>query len=1165
MKPIELKIKGLNSFNEEQTIDFEKLTERGLFGIFGPTGSGKSTVLDGITLALYGDIARKSSNYINTNCDSLSLSFKFQISGAHPKVYVVERSFKRDKKSGNPQSDKCKLMDITSGEPVVLADRVKEVTNSCREIIGLSLEDFTRTVVLPQGKFSEFLKLEGKARREMLERLFNLQCYGDDLARKLGSKINREKTEYNVLLGELKGFEDISEEGLKAKEEELKEVQDTLKAENKDLQAIEKAYKETQELWNLTEELSGYRNEEAKLKAKSEEIESYKVKVNLGEAALKVLPYIESYEDTDNNIQISKAKKVKLHSENERLRANLEELQKQWNTWRNKKDEEVPQLKVKEEKIKDALEEQRILESLKGEIKASLEEIAVLEKEEHTALKDIETAEGRVQKGTKIISDIEIEVETLKIQGTFKAKVQQGILLNEKSVDLRALIREEKEKHLNLTSEINRSKKNLSDQQAELKEKSKVLIETEGDLKELLNNNPGKNEDLVSLQKQLMEVKDKWTRYEAAMKVIEDTKGTMVEIQGSLKDKFIEKATLEQSIIELKSSVSKLQVENIAHSLREALKEGEVCPVCGSKDHHLEAVKIAETIDLKELESTLALKESNLKALEMDIARGETNLKSLKDRVEEKNKDIEVLGEDFKKYTVEELENKFNTLSESIISFEGKKEVLEKQIKNLSEEKLVLEGKINTINSLILQEEKQVEELKKDLNKNITAFEIIENEIKLIKDEIKVEDFKAANEEIEAKEAKREKLENDLKRYRKALEDIIAGKEAANKKLNQVRETLVKERSTLSAKEKNKEEKEASIKSKVGSQVSDLQGLLNNVLSNIKSIEEGFDKCDKDKTFLEEEFKKCNEALIEVISKLTDLERRLIEEESALKKVLKEENFATSQQVKDNLISKIQLQQLKELIENHNNAIAKVTGAMESVLKKIHGREIEEGAWISIQEKKAAKEARVKEINEARIRIEEEVNIITKKIEQLKELMEKRTKLEHKLSLLSDLEKLFKGKKFVEFVAAERLKYVSIEASKRLKEISSGNYGLEADENGKFIIRDYKNGGAERDASTLSGGETFLTSLALALALSAEIQLKGTAPLELFFLDEGFGTLDDNLLEVVMSSLERIHNDKLKVGIISHVESIKNRVPVKLMLSPAESGKGGSKVKIERS
>ena len=102
-----------------------------------------------------------------------------------------------------------------------------------------------------------------------------------------------------------------------------------------------------------------------------------------------------------------------------------------------------------------------------------------------------------------------------------------------------------------------------------------------------------------------------------------------------------------------------------------------------------------------------------------------------------------------------------------------------------------------------------------------------------------------------------------------------------------------------------------------------------------------------------------------------------------------------------------------------------------------------------------------------------------------------------------------------------------------------------------------------QDAATLSGGETFLASLALALSLSAEIQLKGTAPLELFFLDEGFGTLDDNLLEVLMSSLEKIHNDKLKIGLISHVESVKQRVPVKLIVTPAKSGICGSTIKIE--
>ena len=216
MKPIKLKIKGLNSFMEEQTIDFEKLTDRGFFGIFGPTGSGKSTILDGITLALYGNVSRKSSNYINTNCDRLNVNFEFQISGAEVKRYVVDREFRR-KNDGSINSGKCKIVDITNGEEV-LADGVKTINKKVEEIIGLNLEDFTRTVVLPQGKFSEFLKLEGKDRRDMLERLFNLEQYGDNLSRKLSSKISGERTENSVLIGQLSGYSDISEDKLKEKE-----------------------------------------------------------------------------------------------------------------------------------------------------------------------------------------------------------------------------------------------------------------------------------------------------------------------------------------------------------------------------------------------------------------------------------------------------------------------------------------------------------------------------------------------------------------------------------------------------------------------------------------------------------------------------------------------------------------------------------------------------------------------------------------------------------------------------------------------------------------------------------------------------------------------------------------------------------------------------------
>jgi exonuclease SbcC len=229
------------------------------------------------------------------------------------------------------------------------------------------------------------------------------------------------------------------------------------------------------------------------------------------------------------------------------------------------------------------------------------------------------------------------------------------------------------------------------------------------------------------------------------------------------------------------------------------------------------------------------------------------------------------------------------------------------------------------------------------------------------------------------------------------------------------------------------------------------------------------------------------------------------------------------------------------------------------------GRSIDEEAWKNIQDGLAAISENLsvkgKEIGAKNQSLKD----MEKSVEAVKELEASRKQVVHKLDLLKDLDKLVQGNAFVEFVAISQLKYIASEASKRLKEITRGRYALETDSTGNFIMRDDFNGGTRRATDTLSGGETFLTSLSLALALSSQIQLKGSAPLEFFFLDEGFGTLDSELLETVMSSLERLHSDRLCVGIISHVDELKNRVPVKLLVTPAKPGTGGSRVQIEYS
>ena len=1163
MRPIKLKIKGLNSFIEEQTIDFCKLSDRGLFGIFGPTGSGKSTILDGITLALYGDVSRKSSNYINTNCDRLNVSFEFQISGAEVKRYLVSREFKRDKKSGNPVSGKCKIVDITNGEEV-LADKVKTVTDKCKEVIGLGLDDFTRTVVLPQGKFSDFLKLEGKPRREMLERLFNLEQYGDNLSRKLAREINKEKTENSVLLGQLMGYEDISEERRKQKEEELNLNINNLNIASEEFELIAKDFKEKAELWDMQLEIKDYKEKEISLIEKSSEINAFKEKIKIAEGANKVNPYVLSYEDTLKNISSTERELSQLKIKCEELDLKKNNLEEEWNKIREIKDNKLPEYKIQEEKIKDAIEDKKALIILENEIKETNNIIEVLLKKKKENEEKLTDCENRLKKGNELLKEKENHRDTLNIDSELKQDVQKGVVITNEYKNILKTIDDYNIKIDSINLVIKKTLEEKEQIKIIFSEKNTLLKASESNLEELIKNCPGNQDDLFIMQESYSELKGKLELYNKAKADISSNQKLIKELEEILKLKKEEFANLDSDIKKIKSDLLEVERENLAHKLREDLKNGDICPVCGSTDHHKENIIHVDIKDVNELENTISTNEELLNNIANNIKDIETKLTLANEKYQEGETTIAKLGEGFSEELVTSLQLKINDLRIKLNDYNLKKEELEKEIKLLREEVNNLNVNFTKIETKLNSDENILIVFEKDKKLIEEKLKVIEEELNYLKDKTKVHDFNVKSEEINKIEKERETVEKTIKSYRNRIEELNNEKEEATKTLTETNQELVKINSVLEEKKKVREENIIKIKSKVNN-IDNIEELLINIQKAIKEIEENFSIIEKKKEEANKSYEECNKEFIATTSKSKELYKRKDNEKEKLDKALKEESFVSIDEVKENILDKTQIEALKVKIDRYNHDLSKVKGAIEGISKKIGDRELTSEQWIKIQEEKKEKEVKVKELNEIKIKTEEELKIIETKIIELKDLLKQKEELDHKLALLSDLDKLFKGKKFVEFVATTRLKYVSLEASKKLREITNGNYGLEVDEDGRFIIRDYKNGGAGRDASTLSGGETFLASLSLALALSAEIQLKGTAPLELFFLDEGFGTLDDNLLEVVMSSLERIHNDKLKIGIISHVESIKNRVPVKLLITPAEAGMGGSKVKIERS
>ncbi|MBO3377333.1 SbcC/MukB-like Walker B domain-containing protein [Clostridium perfringens] len=1172
MKPIRLEVKGLNSFIDKQVVEFDKLTERGLFGIFGPTGSGKSTILDGITLALYGDIARKSSNYINTNCDGVYVSYEFQITGNEVKRYRVDRGFKRDNKSGGIRNKSSKIIDITGGVENVLEEKAKAVTSKCEEIIGLKLDDFMRTVVLPQGKFSEFLKLEGKERRNMLERLFNLRKYGDDLSSKLSFEIRKEKDKMNVLEGQLKGYEGVSEEALKAKEEEINEINLSIKSKEELLNNIKKEFEEAEKVWNTQKELYDKRIEEESLVSRSEEIKALKERVEISNKADKVIVFINNLEEILKEINKEDLKFNELNKKLEELTKLREENKLKFEEVVKKKEEKLPDLRLKKEKLLESQKEMEILFQIKADgvkLKEACKKIFEERSKCDTKLNSIEENEKRLNEELK---EKEERKEELFVHEEFKNKINSGLFILNSYEGLDKQFNEIKSEEIELKKYIKNLTEDKEKSEKDLKVKIESLSKTRDKLESLLKKTPGDSNSILEKQIKLGEYREKLNKYKEIKNSLEESLKSKNNFEEKLKAFENQKLLLEKEVRELKEYINKVKVEELAHKLRENLVDGECCPVCGSTHHELNKV---EKINLEESnEKTILLesKEEKLKELILEFSKIEATLEYENKKIEELNISIEEVGE-VNEERLKSLEEEFNTLKEKVEEFNLKKENLEKDLEKLKEEKNNLENIFNKVEVILCEKivrEKEIASKIKELDKEL---KLKNSELNSIKNELKIEDIKLENELILKKEKEKNLLEKEIRTLRTQLEESNKIKDELREKRDALKEDYLSQKSLLDGKVEVYREKERMIKGSLKGLIDealpiekiDIKGLLEDLQLEIDYIEKSYLNLSEEKEKLEKAFNNMNQEMAVTKERVNSLNLRKENEEKKVNLALEDEGFKTILEVKEGILSKDEKEKLKILIEEYHNNLIKVRANIELLIKKLNGKSLTEEEWTRVLQEKNNTEKELKEVEELKIRLVTESESIKKKLEEQRDILEIKAKQEHKLALLSDLEKLFKGKKFVEFIAANQLKYISIEASKKLKDITNGVYGLEVDENGKFIIRDYKNGGAERDASTLSGGETFLASLALALSLSSQIQLKGTAPLELFFLDEGFGTLDDNLLDVVMSSLERLHHERLSVGIISHVESIKNRVPVKLILTPAEAGIGGSKVKIERS
>jgi len=167
-------------------------------------------------------------------------------------------------------------------------------------------------------------------------------------------------------------------------------------------------------------------------------------------------------------------------------------------------------------------------------------------------------------------------------------------------------------------------------------------------------------------------------------------------------------------------------------------------------------------------------------------------------------------------------------------------------------------------------------------------------------------------------------------------------------------------------------------------------------------------------------------------------------------------------------------------------------------------------------------------------------------------LLKEFSKLQKRAENLKIMTNLFKGAGFVQYVSSIYLRQLCDQANIRFHRMTRNQLSLQLNENNDFEIIDYLNEGRSRSVKTLSGGQAFQVSLSLALALAESVQTNARADKNFFFIDEGFGTQDLESVNVVFETLTSLQKENRIVGIISHVEELKEKIPVSLNIRKDE-------------
>ena len=774
MKPIRLELKEFGPYKHE-IVEWDKIINEPIFLITGKTGSGKSTLFDAFVYALYNkttsgkDIASLRTKTADDKTRT-TVIFDFELKN---KLYRVERTLAYTKKGNkNQTSGKVALIEIVDNNENVLATKEQDVKEKIEQIIGLDDKQFCQLIILPQGKFKEFLLSKSSEKKETLRSLFNTFFY-QKFIDKLSSYAKEQDNDYKLKERELitKFDQFIFDEKLDKfeflKEENFENVNIQINNQGNIISEKENV------LTNLNKELENLREEHTKITKLNDKFvefdelkEKYEELIKEENSIIEIQNIIKKLEELEKNIdRISEYNKL-ITKENELVKKK-EDLEKDYKNYSNKRDSNVKlgeQLEVEKKEIE-------VIKNKLAEVKYFYDNISAFE----LAFKEKKECETKLKEFDKNKSELtEYKENILKLEQSNKQEIEksESLKANISKIDLSIV---KKEVEVEKLEEYKNEKSSLEKNKVELEakiDKLNLLRQKQSDLKNKVEELE-KNKEKEILNTFLEKLHDGDNCPLCQQKIIHVPEVIDVKheedtlINKEYEDTNKEIIRLETIISNEQDDYKKLQLQlNEQEKVINFDSESELESIKKEKEQNEKSLK-AILISIEE--NQIQLDKLNSKVIELEkIIESEGDLKEklalANSKIEEYNRKVQQDIIDFKEYykgqeqQVTEFNNNFEKYTEEKSQLQLKEKELEIDIKNNKEH-------IISINSDLeeLLDKFNNSKLKEYYNDFKEAHEALED----------LKDLKDYKEKVDAYNLAKKSLTNNIKKLEKELSKEI--------------------------------------------------------------------------------------------------------------------------------------------------------------------------------------------------------------------------------------------------------------------------------------------------------------------------------------------------------------------------------------------------------